>query len=129
MFRVRIQGLSYNESNYWNNKCVYFVYTRFNNRVITVGLLELKSLNLWDLISICCLCWVLMLLWEWQLSSYWFLLVVCSPAGAAGMDVLLLLTGVSVLSPGYIGLHESCPCHCEIDWNVCQQLCAVFWTG
>ena len=40
-----------------------------------------------------------MLLWEWQQSSCWFLLAVCSSADAAGMDVLLLLTGVSVLSP------------------------------
>ena len=74
------------------------------------SLLSMEAIGSWDLIPICCLYWVLMLLWEWQLSSCLLGgagMDVCSLLVVAGLVVLVFLTDVSVLSPVYVVLDVS----------------------
>ena len=87
-------------------KSLVFVYL-----LMLESLLSMEVIGSWDLIPICCLYWVLMLLWEWQLSSCLLGsagMDVCSLLVVAGLVVLVFLTDVSVLSPVYIELCESC---------------------
>ena len=83
------------------------------------SLLSVEVIGSWDLIPICCLYWVLMLLWEWQLSSCLLGgagMDVCSLLVVAGLVVLVFLTDVSVLSPVYVVLDVS-------SWLETAKLC------